>query len=77
MIFFAAISSEIITVVKIMFRTVCNDFVKTVCASNSALAGLRLAETVLAAGSVHEASKVQVGTFALRKKPSYFWQKEA
>ena len=60
-----------------MFRTVCNDFVKTVCASNSVLAGLRLAETVLAAGSVHEASKVQVGTFALRKKPSYFWQKEA
>ena len=54
-----------------MFQTVSNDFVKSVCGSGEGLSSI---ESVLPAGSINEASKVSLGTFAIKTKRQHFWQ---
>ncbi|XP_063714463.1 uncharacterized protein LOC134842177 [Symsagittifera roscoffensis] len=58
-----------------MFQTVSYDFVRTVCGGGSnGIANLSTGEAILAAGSINEASKVKVGTFAIKTKREHFWQ---
>jgi len=54
-----------------MFQTVSSDFVKSVCGVGE---GLSSNESVVAAGSINEASKVKVGTFVIKTKRIHFWQ---
>ena len=54
-----------------MFKAVTDELVKTLSTEKTTLG---LGQTVVAASSLNEAAHVKIGTFVIKKNPSWFWQ---
>ena len=54
-----------------MFKLMTDELVRTLCSDRNTLG---LGQCVIPAASIHEAAFVKLGTFVIKRQPSYPWQ---